>query len=149
MASYAQGTTVPVEKSQSEILAMLKKIGITRKAMGQEDNVSSVGFEYAGISYRISIEIPDRSERQFQRDGRNVQRTAEGVTKAWEAEERRRWRALVLVMKAKFVAIEDKVATFEKEFLAYAVTDNGQTLGERIIPAMQSGAPLALPGGRS
>ena len=148
MASYAEGTKVSVDKSQHEVMQLLSKHGITKKAMMSDEGSSSVGFEMTGVAYRITIVSPNRGDRSILRDGRGSQRTPQQQESAYQAEDRRRWRSLVLVMKAKLVAIQDNITTFEQEFLAYIVTDNGQTVGERIIPQLQSGGPLALGSGR-
>ena len=52
-------------------------------------------------------------------------------------------------IKAKLIAIQDKVATFEEEFMPYLVTDTGETLAERMLPSVREAAThhrrLALP----
>jgi hypothetical protein len=64
----------------------------------------------------------------------------------WDAENRRRWRALLLVLKAKLELVASEDADFDAEFLAYMVTDaSGTTLAQRLIPQLDevlSGAPL-------
>jgi len=73
-----------------------------------------------------------------------------------DAEVRRRWRALVLVVKGKLEAVESEIVTFEEEFLAHLVLPNGQTVGSEVRPmvaqAYETGimpafSALALPAG--
>jgi hypothetical protein len=69
-----------------------------------------------------------------------------------DRELRRRWRALLMVIKAKLVSVEDGISTIEREFMADVVLPNGKTLGEWVAPqldaAYQSGGmPALMPGG--
>jgi hypothetical protein len=73
-----------------------------------------------------------------------------------ECEERRRWRCLLLNVKAKFEAVENQIVTFEEEFLAHIVVPGtGETVGAwaapRIAEAYERGAhmPPLLGGGPS
>ena len=50
---------------------------------------------------------------------------------------RQRWRALVLIVKAKLEAIESGIATFEAEFLPYTVLPNKQTVDEWLGPKIE------------
>ena len=54
------------------------------------------------------------------------------------AEHRRRWRALMLVLKGKLESIQDDtIETFEEAFLAHTVTPNGATVGEQMLPQLK------------
>ena len=44
-------------------------------------------------------------------------------------EVRRRWRALLLVIKAKLESVESGIETFEEAFASQIVLANGQTVG--------------------
>ncbi len=71
--------------------------------------------------------------------------------------ERQRWRALLLVLKAKLEAVESKIATFESEFLSHIVLPDDRTVAQHVMPliaqAYETGAMprrlLALPGRQS
>ena len=56
------------------------------------------------------------------------------MAKIVEQEERTRWRALLLVIKAKLEAVESHIATFEDEFLAHTLLPNQQTVAQYIGP---------------
>jgi hypothetical protein len=45
-----------------------------------------------------------------------------------------RWRALSVVIKAKLVAVEEGIVTFEEEFGMHMVLPNGSTVAEHITP---------------
>ena len=51
--------------------------------------------------------------------------------------ERQRWRALLLVIKAKLEAIESGISSFDEEFMSNIVLSNGQTAGDYWIPQIE------------
>jgi hypothetical protein len=51
-------------------------------------------------------------------------------------DQRQRWRALSLVIKAKLESVESGIATIEQEFLANIVTPGGQTMAELLVPQL-------------
>jgi len=53
-------------------------------------------------------------------------------------ERRRRWRALLLVIKAKLEAVSSGISTLEREFLADVVLPNSKTVSEWLGPQMQA-----------
>ncbi len=56
---------------------------------------------------------------------------------AWlEQERRRRWRALLLTIKAKLVSVENGIEKFEEAFLAHIVIAGGQTVGQKALPEL-------------
>jgi succinylarginine dihydrolase len=131
-AVYAQGTEVPPEKSAAEIQAMLKSLGAQRMGIMHSPAETVVVFDVRGAMYRIAT--PPLTPRPR--------------VKA-EQLEREAWRALVLLVKAKKVAIEQKITTVEKEFMADTVMPDGSTLldhREAIITHnyREGGAPRLL-----
>jgi hypothetical protein len=65
-------------------------------------------------------------------------------------EERARWRALLLVLKAKLEAVESGISTIEREFLADVLLPNGMTIGAWLQPQLEAayeggGMPELLP----
>ncbi len=68
--------------------------------------------------------------------GGRRQRSPEAARQAWEQACRQRWRALVLVVKAKLEAVETGITTFEQEFMAHIVLPDGKTVGERVRGAI-------------
>lgn len=53
-----------------------------------------------------------------------------------KAEIRRRYRALLLVLKAKLEAVQSQIVTFDEEFLAHIVINGGDTVGDRMVPQL-------------
>lgn len=104
---YASTTTVNVDKSQADVRAMLKTLGAERMAVFSAPEGDSVVFEVRGTYYKITAP------------------PAKGVQA-----ERSAWRALVLLVKAKKVAIDQNITTLEREFFADVVLRDGSSLIE-------------------
>jgi hypothetical protein len=135
---YAVGTQVPPEKSQQEIVALLRKNGATQHFFGEDERRAIVGFSTRGRQIRFTIPYPVNDPL-----GR-------------DAEIRRRWRCLLISIKAKFenVAVAESLSpehadnVFRAEFLAETVLRDGQTVAEVVLPMVDrnysAGAPLRL-----
>ncbi len=97
---------------------------------------------------RVVRFVVDRPTLDMRGAGRAIAR----AEKIRDAEERRRWRALLLVLRAKFEAVASGITTFDREFLAHLVTNEGVTVGDVIAPSLDrslaGNAPLALPAPR-
>jgi len=148
---YAENTTVPVEKSKSEIERMIMRAGATRYATLSEPDRQSVAFTLNNLNLRFDVPVP--AVREFKTGGGEKQkrtRTDKQMWDAWEKEVKRRWRALALCVKAKLEVIESGISTFEAEFLAHIVLKGGTTIGEEIVPKLSdvaSGKAVKLLGG--
>ena len=136
---YAEGTTVDAAKSRGEIDGYLGKRGASAFAFHIDQSVFAIQFSIRSRTVRFTVERPKG-----------------GTPAKREAEERRLWRALLLVLKGKFEAIDSGITTFDREFLAQLVTSSGVTVGDAIAPKLEAGlaadgAPLvlALPAGSS
>ncbi len=68
--SYAKNTTVPIVKSQFEILGYLEKSSISKHAFLTDNHESAIVFERKGVGYKISIQMPDSGDKCFRYDGR-------------------------------------------------------------------------------
>lgn len=140
---YAEGTTVSSERSQIQIQQLLKAHGASDVASGERGNDQAmVAFRFNQRQYRLSLQYP--AVQTFSRSGR-ITRTPPQMRAAREQEIRRLWRALLLVLKAKFEIVESGIFTFEEEFLPYIVTAHGQTFSEWVRPQLERNAPLLLP----
>lgn len=110
---YAQDTTVNAHQSQGEVRSMLHEVGATRYAVMEHDGQVDIMFEINQTAYRISRpELPEIK-------GKSIPQR-----------ERAAWRALVLLIKAKKVAIDQGITTVEREFMADTLTRDGSLLIE-------------------
>lgn len=133
--SYAKGTEVSVEKTQAELAAFLRSRGADSVAVGQSTVAGVVQFEAEGRQIRFSVPMPDPAD--FRLTKTRQTRTPAQLKTAIAAEERRRWRALLLVVKAKFEAVDSEIVTFESEFLAQTVMPDNATVLEHVAEGIR------------
>lgn len=115
---YAEDTDVPVTKSQGEIRDMLRKAGVGRLAiMDDFDGAATIMFEHGNRAYKLHLAADPNAKNQAQ-------------------DERRRWRVLVLLVKAKVNSVLEGVTTIEREFFADTVMPSGKSLLEEAKPAI-------------
>lgn len=136
MNRYARQTHIDVARSRVEVERVVMRYGCGQFVSGQlADGRAIVGFSASGRQVRITLRPPDPTQLSTTEKGRK--RSPGAAQDAHQQEIRRRWRALVLVLKAKFEAVESGISTFEDEFLAYTSLPDGTTVGEAIGPAVQ------------
>lgn len=157
--SYATQTTVSVERSRAEIEQLLLAKGASQimSAFDVAQGRAIFGFTMNGRMVRLAIPLPDRESKDFTHKRYNDRFTWRTHTAAkqqalWEQACRSRWRAIVLILKAKFEAIEAGISTLEREFLADTVMADGSTVGQWMQPQLEtmysSGRmPALLPAG--
>ncbi len=126
--AYAEKTKVPVSRSRTHIEELLVKHGATEYICGFTQGGSAIVFTIEGC--RIRHTIPHVDDPQ---------------------EERRRWRAALLILKAKLELIEQGDSTVGDEFMAGILLPGGRTVGEVLMPqvaeALEGGQmPRLLPG---
>lgn len=109
---------------------MLEKHGATGFIYGNTAGSALLAFEMSDRRLRFLVPMPVAKQ------------SSESERKA-HAEVRRRWRALLLVLKAKLEAVHSKIVTFDTEFLAHIVIEGNTTVGDRMVPAL----PQALKSG--
>ncbi len=124
MAKYAEATRVSVSKSKTEIEKTLMRYGCDEFFYGIAARGTAIGFKFKGREIKLNIPLPDRNEyRQNQT----------GETK-WKQEQRRRWRVLLLWIKANLELIETGLISFEDVFLAQTCLPDGNTISHYIQP---------------
>jgi len=135
---FAEKTSVPVERSRAEIESLLKKHGATRFVSGWEEGRAVIAFELSGRRIRFEIPVfPLDHFRTKERRGRIRRIPDSEAERARDQETRRRFRALLLVVKAKLEAVASNVSSFETEFLAFIVLANGETVGKWLGPQLE------------
>lgn len=108
---FAETTIVPVEKSQSDVKAQVRRVGADQIAVYEAADRSSIAFRVESRFYRITVPVRTDSPNALQ-------------------EERRAWRLLLLLVKAKCEAVREGATTIEREFLADMLMPDGSTVGE-------------------
>lgn len=122
MSLYASTTRVPVIQSRAEIERLLERHKARKYGIAiDEDTVSArVQFTLHNRIVRFIIGLPDPKKL--------------GGGLRYEQAQRQKWRALLLVIKAKLEAVENSISTFEEEFLAHIVMPNDKTVAQIILP---------------
>ena len=135
MTRYAESTKVTTSQSQDSVKKLLRAAGADQIAVYESTDKSAVAFRIAGRFYRITVPIPLRPNP--------------------EQEERRTWRLLLLLIKAKLEAVKEGATTIEREFLSDMVMPDGSTVYEwteqPLSIAYSEGkmpTQLLLPGGK-
>ena len=154
---YATNTSVSVERSRGELERLLTRYGSTGFGYVTQGALVAVEFQIfpTGSTQRrvqFKMEMPDPNNEEFiMTPSRRSKRTNEQALQLWEKACRAKWRALLLVVKAKLEAVEAEISTFDKEFLAHLLTGDGRTVYQHVeeqLPALEAGgAMLMLPGG--
>lgn len=122
MGLYAENTKVPVSQSRVDIERLLEnhKARQYGTAVDYELQSARVQFRLHDRIVRFEIALPDRKK------------LGEGIR--FERAERQRWRALLLVIKAKLESVENSIETFESAFLGQIVMPNDQTMAQIVTP---------------
>jgi len=133
MTRYAEGTKVTVESSRGEISGILTKHGVEVMAWGSRPGGDQLQFELGGRAYLFTIEKPTPDSLRAS-DGGNYTypHNIDWQAKA-DQEWRRRWRAHVLLLKAKLEFAEgDGPSSIVRELMPYMLVAPGKTL-EQVV----------------
>ncbi|MGI3901256.1 MAG: hypothetical protein ACRYGP_13770 [Janthinobacterium lividum] len=112
---YAARTEVPAEKTRAEIEVLLRGESGTRIVTMDEAGELVVAWAAWGRWYKIVVLVESHLSAQ---------------------ERRAKWRALLLVIKAKIEAIHQGISSLEREFLADTIMPDGQTVAEWVEPQL-------------
>ena len=135
---YAKRTTVPVHQSKGQIETLLRKHGAIQFNFAHDTirNVIGLQFQFTARAYRFIVPMPSADKLRISPGGRT--RTDLQVIEQMDQEERRVWRALLLIIKAKMEAVESGIETFEEAFLAQTVLPGSNAvLGKDIQPLIE------------
>lgn len=148
--AYAAETVVSVEKTKAELDTLLSKHGARDYGVANNESagVARVFFIVDARKYAIAVPLPTAPDSWW---NWSTQRRTEWIDKQQAQAMRTRWRAILLLVRAKLEIINMGGSTFEREFLADLVLPNGQTAHQTIAPYMAKliadgySGPLALP----
>ncbi len=113
--AYAEKTRVPVSQSKADIEKLVMKYGAGGFGIMSFGGSAQVAFQMQDRNILFRVELPEDAQ-----------------------EERARWRALLLVIKAKLESAATGIETFEDAFLSNIVMPGGQTVGDMTRPAIES-----------
>lgn len=144
--TYAAKTEVSVEKTRMELDTLLQKNGASQRMMGTDDElgVAFVAFTIARRQVRLRVPLPKLDEvRASSARPPGFWKRPEDRKEAWfreqlEQRQRSRWRALLLLVKAKLEAVELGVSTIEREFLADISLPDGRSVHQALAQDIES-----------
>lgn len=145
MTTYASQTSVPTSRSRDEIEKTLTRYGASGFAFAQEQGRAMIGFIAHERTVRIMLPLPDPDD--YSRTATGRARTKKAQQEAYEQALRQRWRSLALVVKAKLQSVESGIVSFEQEFAMHMVLPDGTTVGEHVLPAIDSAYQTGQVGG--
>lgn len=137
---YAQDTSTSVEKTRAELETTLSRFGADAFGYMTEGDRAMIQFKIRDRGVRFILPLPNRNEKRFTqttRYSKPATRTPEQAGKEWEQACRSAWRALFLAVKAKLVAVDCRISSFETEFMAYLILPSGRTVAEEVMPAIE------------
>jgi hypothetical protein len=143
-ARYAEGTTVSVAKSRSDMQHLLDAAGCTAFGFEKIESGDALFFKLGGHTYRIIIKRPTVAEQKAANEKRYRYPWQRDVAIDIEAEYRRRWRANLMLLKTKLEFMDDEdPSELRRELMPWLLLDTGQTLSEAV---MSNSLPLLAPG---
>lgn len=135
---YAATTSVSPERTRAEIEATLKRFGATGFLYATEGDTAAIMFTMRKRRVLLRLPLPKRFAFNTQVQHQQALRST--------------WRGLLLIIKAKLVAVDSDVVSFESEWMAHFVIpgSEGQTVEDWLAPqldeAYRTGAlPSLLP----
>ena len=145
--TFAAKTRVPVAQTRGEIEAMLQRRGASQFVSGWDEHGARIAFVLDRLSIRFDVALPLLSDPKFSTSHRGTRRrSAPARQQAWEQACRARWRALLLVIKAKLEAVDSGISTVQHEFLAWTVVPgSGETVLEAVQPKLLQAAETGEP----
>lgn len=118
MSRYATNTTVSTENSMAEIRSILRRYKADAFGYKEDTTNAQVHFKKNGLMIRFDVAMPKRDDPKYTHTlERGTARTEEAAFEEWDKACRQRWRALVLIIKAKLEGVESGITSFEQEFL--------------------------------
>lgn len=137
--TYASETTVPVDRSRSEIVSLLEKFGADEIQLTTSATRARVGFMVEGLVVQVEIPLPEVAEFTQTEGERPRRRTDKQAEAARDQAVRSRWRTALLIIRAKLEAVSVGFSTIEREFLADVVyLPSGRTVGQEVVPQLRA-----------
>lgn len=135
--AYAEKTTVSVASSKAQIEELLIKHGADEYATGHNSRFSFLGFSMGGRRVKLVIPALDPESEEVTHTSQGKRRGAANQKSYYAQATKQKWRALLLIVKAKLEAVESGITTFEEEFMPHIILPDGATVGEHLLPKIK------------
>lgn len=135
-------TTVTASKSQTEVLGLLRKFGAKQFSIGEGEDWAGVEFIHANHLVRVRCPLRQPKPHDVQKHYTSSRKSLEHSAAALkEREAMRVWRVLVWTIKARLVAVDEGLETFEQAFFSSLVDPTtGRTIWDHARSAVEAGA---------
>jgi hypothetical protein len=151
--TYAKGTSVSPEKSRAEIEQTLKRYGADAFSYGYEGDRAIVAFRCEGRYVRFDLRMPPLKDFKTYKHGNEWglrSRTDAQAAQKQEQAIKEKWRALLLVVKAKLESVESGIESFDEAFMPHLLLPDqskvADWMGPQIAAAYETGEmPSLLP----
>jgi hypothetical protein len=153
---YASGTDVTSAKSRTDIEREFERYGAAAFAYGWDSGSATIMFEAEDRRFLLRIPLPDPKAPEFTMSSHKLSYmryplAPDAARKRYEQAVRQRWRAVLLIVKAKLEAVASGITTLEQEFYAHILLPDGSTVGESTRAAIAMAyrdeqMPALLPG---
>lgn len=135
-------TDVPITKSQEELRGLLQKFGAAQFTFGEGRDWAGVEFVHNDqlVRLRCPFRLPTDQQVKSYDHGAHVG-SAQATVRLLNREAMRVWRVLVWSVKARLVAVDEGLETFEQAFLSHLVDPASHlTVWEAVREEVTAGA---------
>ena len=123
-----EGTPVPVSKSQGELRTLLQKFGAQQFSFGEGRDWAGLEFVHAEHLVRVRCPLRTPTDGEVTAFNRSSHKgVADAAIALLDREAMRVWRVLVWTIKARLVAVDEGLETFESTFLSNLVDPSTNT----------------------
>jgi hypothetical protein len=117
MPEYAHRTKISADRTRLQIEELMRKRGADQFFSGADTNRAVLAFRLHTRHIRFTLPLETKLSTQ---------------------QANSRWRALLLVVKAKLEAVDIGIITLEDAFLANTILPNRQTVAEYLAPQIEN-----------
>jgi hypothetical protein len=135
---YAEETTVTIASSQTEARRLLTRYGADTIRLTEDAERTMLEFRLHGWVIRFMVAAPALSEEVVVCTRAGAWRPESQRKAAQQQEYRRRFRSLVLQLKAKLEAVSSGDVLTEAAFMPELVTHENQTVAEWLLPQLDA-----------
>lgn len=138
---YAAGTKVPAAKSRAEVAQIVGTFGGTMLTIGWTDPATeAVAFKINGVPVMLKVHHPPKTKATLdsvvQANAALHLKRVNSIEEAYSREVDRRWRCMVIQIKAIATMILDAGVDPVNAFIGQVALPGGITVAERIAPEL-------------
>lgn len=138
---FKRGPLGTKEQSMKEMANLLERNGAAAVFWIDTDVRIGVEFTLEMRRLRLTCGLPSRYDTGLDKNARRMGDAQSELVH--QRIIRRRWRVMVLVLKAKLISVSNGIEVVEQAFMGQLVLANNRTMSQVVLPQIESGA-LAL-----